>query len=380
MDHYPDKGSLKKLLDTVSQPANVWRTVMALHTPLGREKLGAMPWSKRVGWTEENPEKTATFLERYDTELFRDGRKHLVLFDALDRSADDWDSLRKLLRGLLEVLLEFRAYRCIRAKVFVRPDMLRSKEVTAFRDSSKVVAGKVELRWTRADLYGLLFQHLGNEPTSGKAFRTLCEDAVTERWVTKHTIWAVPKSLRDDESAQRAVFELLAGQWMGRDRRRGFPYTWLPSHLADAEEQVSPRSFLAAIRTAAANSSASMECPLHYDGIKKGVQEASRIRVNEVTEDFPWVQTLMEPLRGMVIPCDFDEVDERWREADVIGKLAQQSEGLRPEHLPEEIPGLRKELTELGIFREQSGDRINMPDVYRVGFGLGRKGGVKPIR
>jgi len=24
--------------------------------------------------------------------------------------------------------------------------------------------------------------------------------------------------------------------------------------------------------------------------------------------------------------------------------------------------------------------RINMPDLYRVGFGLGRRGGVKPIR
>jgi hypothetical protein len=25
-------------------------------------------------------------------------------------------------------------------------------------------------------------------------------------------------------------------------------------------------------------------------------------------------------------------------------------------------------------------DRVNLPDVYRVGYGLGRKGGVKTVR
>jgi hypothetical protein len=32
---------------------------------------------------------------------------------------------------------------------------------------------------------------------------------------------------------------------------------------------------------------------------------------------------------------------------------------------------------ELGVLRERSNDRIDVPDVYRFGLGLRRKGGVK---
>jgi hypothetical protein len=44
------------------------------------------------------------------------------------------------------------------------------------------------------------------------------------------------------------------------------------------------------------------------------------------------------------------------------------------------VNGLKQDLIDLGIFQEMRDGRINMPDVYRVGYGLGRKGGVKPIR
>jgi len=44
------------------------------------------------------------------------------------------------------------------------------------------------------------------------------------------------------------------------------------------------------------------------------------------------------------------------------------------------LAGLRTDLLDLALFSRQPDGRINMPDVYRVGFGLGRMGGVKPIR
>ena len=34
----------------------------------------------------------------------------------------------------------------------------------------------------------------------------------------------------------------------------------------------------------------------------------------------------------------------------------------------------------MGIFLRMRDYRINIPDVLRVGYGLGRKGGVKPVR
>jgi hypothetical protein len=34
-------------------------------------------------------------------------------------------------------------------------------------------------------------------------------------------------------------------------------------------------------------------------------------------------------------------------------------------------------LVELGVFRERTSDRIDVPDIYLFGLGLRRKGGVK---
>lgn len=170
---------------------------------------------------------------------------------------------------------------------------------------------------------------------------------------------------------------------MGTNRKRGFPYTWLPNHLGDAAEQVSPRSFLWALRHAAEDTvSESWPHALHYEGMKRGVQEASRIRVNEVKEDFFWISTVMEPLRGLAVPCQFAEIGKRWKKKDVLKHLrkATGDEGLLPKRLEQGHAGLRDDLLDLALFSLQKDGRINMPDVYRVGFGLGRKGGVKPIR
>jgi hypothetical protein len=381
---YPDKYTNDKLLQEGLEPVHIWRTVIAWST-WGRESphlASFSRWDQRVAWVQEHPEETAQAFKVFDDRMTASGSKHLVLFDALDRSSSTWEGLRRLLRGLLEVLLEFRAFRAVRVKAFVRPDMVDDPGVTSFRDASKVLAGKVELRWARADLYGLLFQYFGNSP-QGESFRKGSETLGSGRWTASRGIWQVPKALREDEALQRKAFDEIAGNWMGRDRRRGFPYSWLPGHLADAADQVSPRSFLAAVRAAAESSRGySSEHALHYEGIKKGVQEASRIRVDEVKEDFPWVPVLMEPLKGLVIPCDFAEIATRWEQARVSERVVRDlPEGaLLPKHFEEGVRGLQADLLDLALFSLQRDGRINMPDVYRVGFGLGRRGGVKPIR
>ena len=60
---------------------------------------------------------------------------------------------------------------------------------------------------------------------------------------------------------------------MGTNRRRGKTYTWLPNHLADAKGQVSPRSFLIAVREAQRETlTRGHREVLHWEGIKRGVQ------------------------------------------------------------------------------------------------------------
>ncbi len=394
-EDYPGKDSLI-CLNQRFDPRQVWRTIALRQVVRGAETeisrngnhlpLMAANWSDAVEWTENNPEEVERLLYRADQNLEQAGDYHLILFDALDRTADDWPTMLKIIRGLLRVLLEFRSYGRIRPKAFVRPDHLEDTKTADFPDASKVLSQKVELRWPRNELYGLLWQYLCNEPDKGELLRDGCQKILGLTWhrYEDGNVWTVPLKLRIEEEAQRKVFHAITGPWMGRDRRRGFPYTWLPNHLGDAGGQVSPRSFLAAIRYAAADTPRpDYPFPLYYESIKRGVQEASRIRVQEMQEDYPWVDILMKPLSGLTVPCHFEEIAQRWDDKKILGRLkndiANETVKLPPARLEEGHAGIRHDLDAIGVFEFMTDGRVNMPDVYRVGYGLGRKGGVKAV-
>jgi hypothetical protein len=169
---------------------------------------------------------------------------------------------------------------------------------------------------------------------------------------------------------------------MGKDKRRGIPYTWSVNHLADGRGQTSPRSFLAAIQQAADDSRARYpqhEYALHYESLKRGIQKASEIRVTEVAEDYPWVPEVLSELRGLNVPCEYDLLRSRWEQRYPQGPESIGADRLPAQHAAGGWDGIREDLVRLGLFEIKKADgRIDMPDLYRVGFGLGRKGGVKP--
>jgi len=380
----PGKDILADLLRD-SEPRQIWRAVVGTQLLDGSGKPPGNTWRERVTWIRGHPEEFETAIDDAGERLQLAGQTRLFVFDALDTAADSWEDLRRLLRGLLQVALEFRSRRGIRVKVFVRPDMLQDPEVTAFPDASKLTGTKASLTWTRADLYGLLWQHLGNASKGGDIFRRETRALCRQDWQKIENTWAMPMPLRTDEELQRRVFEAIAGSWMGPNYKRGLCYTWLPNHLADSFGQASPRSFQVALRAAANHQPPTdWQFALHHEGIRQGVQEASRIRVEEITEDYPWVSPAMESLRGQVtIPCSPFDLQMRWSSNDTLDEVrqaARTSNKLGPRRIEKGASGLIQDLTGLGILQPLPDGRLQMPDVYRVAFGLGRKGGVKPLR
>lgn len=396
-DAYPSRDVLGTLLEGGTDPRQIWRTVVAYHLAGDAHPVRAANlWQKRVRYVVENQEDVDRLLTESDNTFQTSDSWRLIVFDALDRSATDWKQMHALIRGLLQTALDLRPYRRLRLKCFLRTDQLVENAVADFPDASKVLASRVDLGWPAHELYGLLWQHLGNAPQkAGSDFRDETERLVGIAWTSlslakdgaeESRVWRPPSVLVNDQEKQRSIFHAITGPWMGRDRRRGFPYTWIPSHLADAQGRASPRSFVAALREAVGDSEQRYpqhEWPLHYESIKRGVQDASRIRVQELQEDYPWVQTIMEPLRGIVVPCGFEEVEASWKNAGVIEGLRKKVEKeevrLPPEHIDQGPKGVRLDLEALGIFLGLRDGRVNVPDVFRVDYGLGRRGGVPPI-
>lgn len=390
---YPGKDTIAKLAKEFGA-RHIWRSVVATQIkvcqPFPQDPAN---WQERTNWVEKHPEELDALLYKMNGELAEQKKVRLILFDALDRLADDWDAIRPLARALFQVALDFRGYQNIRLKIFVRPDMLEDREILAFPDSSKLLARKIALIWRRADLYALVFQCLGNAKKGGDDFRDHCRKEFGLKWNfdDDNNAWVLPGGLRIDESVQKDIFHAITGPTMASGQsghKRGFPYTWLPNHLMDGRSQVSPRSFCAALRVASQQDLLKdWAFPLDYKAIQAGVQEASRIRVNEITrEDYPWIESVMAPLRNRItVPCADSDIIALWKSSNTIGDLQGRLKNvetvkLPPPHLDEGPKGVLKDLEALGVIQFLSDGRIQMPDVYRIAFSLGRRGGVKPLR
>ena len=95
----------------------------------------------------------------------------------------------------------------------------------------------------------------------------------------------------------------------------------------------------------------------------------------------------MQPLNGnLTVPCLVRDIESVWKRErtmeSLVSMLSKQGKAakLPPAHLEQGALGVIIDLEGLGMLNRIEGRRIQMPDVYRVAFGLGRRGGVKPLK
>ena len=121
--------------------------------------------------------------------------------------------------------------------------------------------------------------------------------------------------------------------------------------------------------------------PLRFDDAWSVANEFVRQRLTACAAQVVLVRDLYGRAR-VVLDDRARQEARRWKSTELIEQVRHRlsDEGLLPKHLDEGAAGLRRDLLALGVFSEMPDGRVNMPDVYRVGFGLGRRGGVKPIR
>jgi hypothetical protein len=404
IDDYPNSDIFIQLIDLAYSAYDIWRAVVARWlSKVVNQTIPCQEWKETVIWVRDNPEKFARLTQEANTIFQKDNKSGLIVFDALDRTSHDWNGMDNIVRDLLRVVLWLKSFSCLHAKVFLREDQF-NRAVMSFPDASKLLATKVELTWLGSDLHGLLWQILCNAyGEHGTCLQKVYQQGLLGflplggipnyklgSFMDKfHSpdeddgIWRIHDELKRNTEQQRKLFELLAGAWMGKNPRRGVPYVWIVSHLSDGQGLTSPRSFLVAIRESAENSQnrySEHTVALHYESIKTGVQKASAIRVAEIAEDYPWVRPIMAPLQGLSLPCEFKQIEERWLQAFPDGLSSVTVDKLPPQNIDQGWLGMKNDLARIGFFTIKKDGRTDMPDLYRVGFGLGRRGGVKPNR
>lgn len=376
-------GMVAPALDTVRQvvrdghdPESVWRAVLARAVSKFVEQKIPSSFAELVTWIDADAERYGRLVTAADAALANSGRKLLVVFDALDRLGNDWSTTRELTRALLRRALAVRSFRAIRLKLFMRLDQFSDQALFDFPDASKIRNTRVDLDWMTADLYGLLFDRLRRSDLAGEAFSELLKR------LSATSVGGV-----SPEVDQKRIIDAIAGEFMGASKKRGFVSTWLPSHLADARGQTSPRTFLTAWREAARHGSPLTERAIDHLGLLEGVRKASEDRLTELGEDSPWVRTVLEPLRGQVVPMEQSLLEMLWRDRGTAQSLITQSAmtgGLAPVQLADSgahpESALVHALQTIGVLEIRPNSKINVPDIFRVEAGIKRKGGVKPPR
>jgi hypothetical protein len=390
LDFYPSPKLIDELLDQFSAET-IWKTIIVWAVGREAETLPALEsWPQKVAWLSENTEASERLLQAKELELMKSDRDILLIFDALDLITNDSRRLERLVEGLSQCALQLRSFRRLHAKVFLRSDQFDPQRIGRFADASKLKASSVRLHWLVTELYGMLWRLLANHPTEGTAYRqdvftllfaarnkdlqkgTGQQQAVLP--LTQPEDWSLPSAAFFDPATQECLFHHLTGPYMGENARRGFPYRWLPTHLADAHGAISPRSFQIAIRAAAQHTQeTNPECrtAIDYKSLYSGVRQASDQRVREMAEAYAWIELLMEPLADQkLVPFDFAEVEDIWLDQGTLDHPELQRARLN------NAEGAKQALISLGLIRPMSTGKYDVPDIYRLQFRLGRRGGI----
>lgn len=359
-----------------ADPDLIWRAVLI------RVALKTLPDDRQLGLEDlieglrNKPNLYSIVLSKADDVLMASGRTLLIVFDALDRLGRDWESIRQLTRALLSLAVGLQSFNAIRAKIFMRVDQFADQDLFRFPDSSKIKNDHVNLFWRPTELYGLLLFELLRNKSSCHSLRALAAqvDATLELPHGGVEGWTQP-------DAQVRIINGLAGEFMGSSKKRGRVYTWLPLHLSDAAHTCSPRTFLSAWKKAAEHHPSPIGRAVDHLGLQEGVRWASRSRLEELYEDYPWIKPALEALRRQFVPMERKQLLEIWEAEHVIDTIRKNA-SLDAQATPvkflsgDQPSALLSSMRDVGVMEERTNGKINVPDIFRVEAEIHRKGGV----
>lgn len=378
----PDPGSEGEAVD-------LWTAVIVRAGRQGLGESGANDRTLRETVEElEDPELAERELKRLDKQYSLKGKTLLVTFDALDTWTKSWKRSALLTDALFEVVWSLRSKKAIRAKIFIRPEQLNDDSLS-FVELPKLRSGRVHLEWDQVDLYGMLFSRLYSELElpGRRAFTALIKQAGYS--VSKAVVAARSSPIFDDSDAQKALMDLFAGRFMGRGNKKGGTYDWPYNHLADARGEVTPRSFVSLFVEAAKYSPSPKAQVVNWEGIRSGLREASKIRVDQLGVEYKWIKRALAPLAGVIVPCAPEVIHEKWRASKTIEAIFQASDdqdsgfmppfARRPKRkIDDDLAALVLAMERIGVIALRSDGRLDMPDLFRVAAQMLKKGGVAP--
>lgn len=373
----PTTDEISGLISAGNDPEILWRGVLMRAAAHVVDSNYVTKLIDVISILKESPNLYSQRLSELDDRLAEKNEMLVVVFDALDRLGNDWKSMSVLTSALLRLALRLQSFRAIRMKIFMRVDLFADQNIFRFADSSKIKNNHVHLVWRSDELYSLLFFEVLRSQDGCSKLKMLADRIGARRALP---IDGSGKSVSLDE--QKMLINALAGEFMGTDKRRGRVYSWVPLHLSDAANTCSPRTFLIAWKRAVERQFAPQDRVVDHLGLIDGVREASKNRLNELYEDYPWIKNALDALRRECVPMARDDLFRLWAEKGVVADIMRSANTTKFQSAPigfsdgDERANLLESMKTVAVMEERANGKINVPDIFRVEAEILRKGGV----
>lgn len=309
------------------------------------------------------------WLDDVDAKATAAGETVSVTYDHLDKLGQYDAGLReRFVSTLLATWLTFaNRYSNLRSKVFLREDLYSRAKRTP--DASKLEARSVQLKWSREDLYRVFLRHL----STSDDLRALLSSWTQPIPFFGDSVlgWLPPEALPEEGTvSQQGLCAEMVGLVMGAGTKKGYTHRWIPNHIQDAKGAIVPRSIINLFAFAAAGArdrgpKATGRRLVTPQELYAGLENTSFHRVEELKEEH-YVVDRLEGLRRLTVMTERKTIVTRLSEAVGKNRDGFGNDGERA----------LEELVELGVLRIRDDGRIDVPDLYRYGYGIKRKGGV----
>jgi len=165
---FPDSAALAQVIDSDEKAKALWNLMLARRLadelsdaqrrqlePLLRPKAAECGALFAAAASLDAAPMTA--LDALDKTLEREGRQIFIGYDELDSlGGSDWALMARLVRGLVASWSDnSRRWRRIRAKIFLRSDLLRRQATLGSADFARLAANRAEVAWSDAALLGM---------------------------------------------------------------------------------------------------------------------------------------------------------------------------------------------------------------------------------
>ena len=292
-----------------------------------------------------------------------------LVYDGLDTGFEtgldpaDWlDRRSAFVRGLLQVLLEWRArLRRIAFKVFLRDDIFLAIEM---QNRSHLSSFLHELTWRPEDLWRLALK-IATTCSHYRRYLEALQPGVSEPWPL------------DEESLEKLLFPLW-GQRLGGGNK-SFSAKYVRRRIADAKQRLFPRTLVQLLASAVEEErklarSFQPDQILGGTSLSRGIARASDRRVQDLKTEYTELRPYLEALQGS------RPLATREQFAGHLRTRGARSGGL---HLGK--GGWLKvvdQLAEVGVLgpparrKSEEDDRLEVALLYREGLGI-KSGGLK---